>query len=68
MSVSKLTFLLHLRVFFRFAYYVGFRLSGKIYFPTNLDNQESPVINKSLRKQMVVTRIRCWVTLRVVRF
>jgi hypothetical protein len=37
MSVNKLTYLLHLRV------YTGFRLSGKIYFPNNPDNLESTV-------------------------
>jgi hypothetical protein len=46
MSVNKLTYLLHLRVFFFiFADYLGFRLSGKIYFPTNPDNQESTALN-----------------------
>jgi hypothetical protein len=45
MSVNKLTYLLHLRVFsFIFADYPGFRLSGKAYFPTNPDNRESAVL------------------------
>lgn len=39
MSLNKLPYLLHLRVFF---YFCG--LSGEIYFPTNSDNPESAVM------------------------
>jgi hypothetical protein len=42
MSANKLTYFLHLRVFF--TDYPGFLLAGNIYFPTNQDNRESTVI------------------------
>jgi hypothetical protein len=41
MSVNKHVFVTF--AFFLFADYPGFRLSGKIYFPTNPDNRESIV-------------------------
>jgi hypothetical protein len=49
MSVNKLTYLSHLRVFLSFLRTIRmFRLSGKIYFPSNPGNRESTVLGLNL--------------------